>query len=176
MWYKHFGACFFVLIVLVIACNREEMQVPKKSGKEASVETPLQSPEIRTPTPLVLPCGGMTKESAAEILGVTAEDIQYSYSEELRLCRYQAAFSKTISYAMYAATDQATAQAEMMKVAEGLKFLVACEPVASVAEAAIYCHGKNAERLLVREGKVWLDIHTPSGLDEKISVVRQILK
>ena len=123
-----------------------------------------------------LPCGGMTKDVAAEILGVPAEQVEYSFSDQLNMCSYRVNLIKSVNYAVYAEPNAVTAEAEMAKVVDGLTYLAACEPVAGIGDASFYCGGDRADRLLVRKGAVWIDVQTPSGLEAKKRVAEQVLK
>ena len=127
-------------------------------------------------TEVSMPCGGMTLDSAAEILGEKAESVNYSYSEELKTCSYSVTLFTSIRYSVYSETDPSTAQSEMAAVVDGLKVLVPCNAVDNLGDAAMYCSGDTAERLLVRKGKSWIDIRTPKGLEAMTRVARQVLQ
>lgn len=92
------------------------------------------------------------------------------------MCSYRVSLVKSINYAVYAERNAVTAEAEMTKVVDGLRFLVECELVAGIGDAAFYCGGDRAERFLVRKGAVWIDVQTPRGLDAKKRVANQVLK
>jgi hypothetical protein len=125
---------------------------------------------------LTMPCGAMTRAAAAQILAVAEDEVEYSYSEQLKTCSYRAGLAKSVSYTVYAEPDAATAKSEMAKVAEGLKFLVECETVDGYGDEAVYCNGDRAERMLVRKGGDWIDIIGPSGREPMANVAVQVFQ
>lgn len=163
----------FLIIVFFAACGSQD-EADDQSNKDLGTGGAVEVNADSSPG-ISLPCGGMTEAAAADILGVAAQDIRYSYSDMLRMCSFQAGIGKSVSYAVYVESDAETAAAEMAVVADGLQFLVACEPAADVGDEGIYCSGDRADRLLVRKGAVWVDIHAPAGLDAKKRVALSVL-
>ncbi len=150
--------------IFTMICLLSPVVVQQVSGQEAS-DLKLQQP-----------CGNITINDAAEILGVSSETVKHTYSEEMKTCSYMVAFDKMINYSLYFADDATSAQSEMADVAQGLKMLANCRAVENVGESAVYCNGDKAERFLVQKNKIWIDIRSPKGLDIMIRVANKILQ
>lgn len=169
---------FLMMFFGLIACGGETPSDSPSKVKPAksSSEAPASKVSQNTPSAFSQPCGGMTVEIAAEILGVPGEGIEYSYSDMLKKCSYRLSLLKSVGYAVYPESNPTTASVEMAKVVEGLKMLGACESVPGIADAAVYCGGDKADRFLVRKGAVWIDVQTPDGIDAKKRVADQVMQ
>lgn len=122
------------------------------------------------------PCGSMTKDKAATILDVPAQELEYKYSEQLRTCSFSKGWRHSISYVLYDEKSADNAIKEMEKVASGLQMLVECKQIEGAGEQAISCHGDRAKRLLVRQGATWVDVLTPGDLNQKLEVAKGVLE
>ena len=167
-----------ILFLVLTACGGDDTHEDQTKGTSPGAgHGGTQSVKAdKTSVGISLPCGGMTKDVAAEILGVPAEQVEYSFSDQLNMCSYRVNLIKSVNYAVYAEPNAVTAEAEMAKVVDGLTYLAACEPVAGIGDAAFYCGGDRADRLLARKGAVWIDVQTPSGQQAKKRVAEQVLK
>lgn len=122
------------------------------------------------------PCGGMTKEKAASILGIPAEELEYNFSDQMHTCSFRKGWRHSINYALYEEKNAEAAKRSMNEVATGLQVLVKCSKVDGIGDAAISCHGERAKRLLVRKGATWVDIITPADIKQKKQVARTVLQ
>ncbi|MGE4561151.1 MAG: hypothetical protein AB7E77_13190 [Desulfobulbus sp.] len=132
----------------------------------------LASPPVRAQSP----CGGMSLEKAAAILGCPVGEVRHRFSEEFHTCNFSKDLLHAINYALYREKDADSAQRSIEKVAEGLRLLVACKPVEGLDDAAFSCDGDRAKRLLVRKGPVWVDVISPADFKQKRQVAEAVLE
>ena len=121
-------------------------------------------------------CGGMTQEKAALILGCSAGEVQFRSSAELHSCSFSKDLLHSINYSLYREKNADAAQKSMEKVAQGLQMLVACQPVTEGFDAGFSCDGDRAKRLLLRKGANWVDVRSPTDIEQKRKVATAVLE
>lgn len=168
------AAAVLSLAILLTGCGGSA-EPPPEASQDASPGSPAAESTTVAADP-EMPCGAMTLPAAAGILGVQEAEVTFSYSEELRTCSFRVDLTRSIDYSLYVESDAATAAAEMATVADGLGFIAECEAVDDPGEEALYCLGDNAERLLVRIGRAWVDVRRPAGREVMQRVARQVLQ
>lgn len=120
-------------------------------------------------------CGGMTVDKAADILGVSAQELEYRYSEMMHTCSFNKGWLTSVSFALYREKDEKTAQYAVKEVMDGLEILVECRQLDGIGDFAASCHGDKAKRLLVRKGPAWVDVLSPGEPEQKVQVAREVL-
>lgn len=121
------------------------------------------------------PCGAMTIERAAKILGVPAEELRHQASEQMKTCSFSKDIRTMISFALYQENDADSAVRSMQKLGSNLQILVNCTKFEGLGDDAVSCDGERAKRLLVRQGATWVDVLSPRDPDQKIEVARMVL-
>ena len=164
-------ACLSLAVVLAACGGVEDVPAADSPAAEAAAAEPAATPM----SDLAAPCGAMTIDDAAEILGADAGGIEHGYSEELETCTFRAGVMNDINYVVYFEADESTALSELSESVSGISFISECRDVEGPGIATVYCNSDQAERLLVVSGNVFVDVLSPSGQENMIRVAERVL-
>jgi len=128
--------------------------------------------------PTVGPCGGVKAADAAAILQIPASDVDGPHTSKVFSCLYRSskdAFTR-LSFNVYTADTPAAAAQALASERDGFKFLSGIQPLDNLGDEAYRAPDPRVRRLLVRKGRVWLDVVTPGDEAAQRKVAKIVLE
>jgi hypothetical protein len=124
------------------------------------------------------PCGGISAADAASILGVAASDVKGPQHFKDISCVYRAKddFYKSVSFNVYPQASAAEAARKLEAEKEGLAVLSPVKALDKLGDEAYRLPDPRVKRLLMRKGRVWLDVTTPGAEAAQIRIAQIVLK
>jgi hypothetical protein len=127
--------------------------------------------------PAVGPCGGVKAADAAAILHIPASDVDGPHTSKVFSCLFRSrkdAFT-TLSFNVYTADTPAAAAQDLASEKDGFTFLSKIQPLANLGDEAYRAPDPRVGRLLMRKGRVWLDVITPGDEASQRKVAEIVL-
>ena len=136
---------------------------------------PAPAPESQAK---VDPCGGLTAADAASILKISSADVKGPLHFKEFSCVYRAKddFYKNVSFNVYPEGSAAQAAHKLEADKEGLAFLSPIKAVDKLGDEAYRAPDSRVKRLLMRKGRVWLDVTTPGDEASQRRIAQIVLK
>lgn len=128
--------------------------------------------------PSVGPCGGVKAADAAAILHIPAADVDGPHSNKVFSCLFRSrkdAFT-TLSFNVHTAATAPAAARQLESERDGFKFLSKIQPLKDLGDEAYRAPDPRVGRLLMRKGRVWLDVVTPSSEAAQRKVAQIVLE
>ena len=132
------------LSLLVVACSK----APTASGLQSKVD----------------PCGGLTAADAAAILKVPAKDLQGPRSNRTYSCSYwsKSHHRVTLNFSLYTEASPAKAVYALDALKQRLAVLSPIIVLKQLGDEAYRVPDPRIGQLLMRKGRVWIEVVTPS--------------
>jgi hypothetical protein len=128
--------------------------------------------------PTVGPCGGVKAADAAAILHIPASDVDGPHTSKVFSCLYRSrkdAFT-TLSFNVHTADTPAAAAQQLASEKDGFTYLSKIQPLDNLGDEAWRAPDPRVRRLLVRKGRVWLDVVTPGDEAAQRKVAQIVLE
>lgn len=124
------------------------------------------------------PCGGLTAADAASILKIAAADVKGPLHFKSFSCVYRAKddFYKNVSFNVYPEVSPAQAAHKLQSEKEGFAFLSPIKALDKLGDEAYRAPDSRVKRLLMRKGRVWLDVTTPGDEASQRRIAQIVLK
>lgn len=124
------------------------------------------------------PCGGLSAADASSILGVAASDVKGPQHFKEFSCVYRAKddFYKSVSFNVYPEDSAAQAARKLEAEKEGLAVLSPIKALDKLGDEAYRAPDPRVKRLLVRKGRVWVDVTTPGEEAAQQRIAQIVLK
>jgi hypothetical protein len=124
------------------------------------------------------PCGGLTAADAASILKIASADVKGPLHFKAFSCVYRAKddFYKNVSFNVYPEASAARAARKLQSEKEGFAFLSPIKALDKLGDEAYRAPDSRVKRLLVRKGRVWVDVTTPGDEASQRRIAQIVLK
>jgi len=154
------GLSSFALVLLAGGCSKSAPPAPAAS--QAKVD----------------PCGGLSAADAASILGVAASGVKGPQHFKEFSCVYRAKddFYKSVSFNVYPEASAAEAARKLAAEKEGLAVLSPVKSLDKLGDEAYRAPDPRVKRLLMRKGRVWVDVTTPGDEATQRRIMQIVLK
>ncbi len=110
------------------------------------------------------PCGGLTVTEAAAILKIPVKDLREPQSNRIFSCSYGSRSRRllTLNFSIYVEDSPARAQRALDALRQSLAVLSPIIVVDQLGDEAYRAPDPRVGQLLMRKGRVWVDVVTPS--------------
>ncbi|MEJ2345198.1 MAG: hypothetical protein P8076_05285 [Gammaproteobacteria bacterium] len=137
-----------------------------------------KAPSAATEQTHVDPCGGLKSAAAAAILNIPVGDVQGPQTSTVFSCLYRSKSHPfmTLTFNVYAEASDAAAQRALDNDKQGLAVLSPITPLARLGDEAYRAPDPRVRRLLMRKGRVWIDIVTPGDQASQQRIARIVLE
>ena len=128
--------------------------------------------------PAVGLCGGLKAADAAAILHIPASDVDGPHTSKVSGCLYWSrkdVFTR-LNFNIYTADTPAAAAQKMASEKDGFTFLSRIQPLDNLGDEAWRAPDPRVRRLLMRKGRVWLDVVTPGDEAAQRKVAEIVLE
>lgn len=124
------------------------------------------------------PCGGLTAADAASILKIAPGDVKGPQHLKSFSCVYRSKsdFYKSVTFNVYEQESVAEAAHKLAADKEGLAFLSPIKALDKLGDEAYRAPDSRVRRLLMRKGRVWLDVTTPGDEASQRRIAQIVLK
>lgn len=128
--------------------------------------------------PPVGPCGGVTPTDAATILKVPLSDVIGPKSYKTFSCVYRSKRHpyRQVTFNIYVADSPAQAAQALASLKEGLGFLSPIKAVPKLGDEAYRAPDPRVRRMLMRKGRVWVDVLAPGDAASQLRIVQIVLE
>jgi hypothetical protein len=124
------------------------------------------------------PCGGLSAADVASILKIAPADVKGPQHFKEFSCVYRAKddFYKSVKFNVYPEDSAAQAAHKLQSEKEGFAFLSPIKPIDKLGDEAYRAPDPRVKRLLMRKGRVWVDVTTPGDEAAQKRIAQIVLK
>ena len=162
-------------LVIFLACSCLLLTACSSSSSSSSSSPAVTQAEGKAK---IGPCGGITVAQAASILHVAPADIAGPQHFSTFSCVYRSHkdFYTSMTFNVYVEASATLAQRKLAADKDGLAFLSPIVAVGHLGDEAWRAPDPRVRRLLMRKGRVWLDVVTPGDEAAQRKVAEIVLE